>query len=66
MSQHIIIQEIKLVAGVIPPIFGIILMIEGHFKVVLTILLFCRVHSSELPFVRSLAIYICTQSGLCI
>ena len=46
MSQHIIIQEIKLVAGVIPTIFGIILMIEGHFKVVLTILLFCRVYSS--------------------
>ena len=33
MSQNIIIQEIKLVEGVIPPIYGIILMIEGHFKV---------------------------------
>ena len=28
-----IIQQIKLVTGVIPPIYGIILMIEGHFKV---------------------------------
>ena len=28
-----IIQQIKLVTGIIPPIYVIILMIEGHFKV---------------------------------
>ena len=37
MSQHMIIQQIKLVTGVIPPIYGIILMIEGHFKVKVSI-----------------------------
>ena len=32
MSPNMIIQQIKLVTGVIPPISGIILIIEGHFK----------------------------------
>ena len=27
-----IIQQIKLVTSVIPPIYGILLIIEGHFK----------------------------------
>ena len=33
MSQNMIIQQIKTVTDVIRPIYGIILMIEGHFKV---------------------------------
>ena len=33
MSQNIIIKQIMLVTGVIPPISVIILMIENHLKV---------------------------------
>ena len=33
MSHKLIIQQIKLVTGVIPPIYGIILMFGGYFKV---------------------------------
>ena len=36
MSQNIIIQEIKLVAGLLPPIYGNILTIECHFKVIIS------------------------------
>ena len=40
--------------------------IPGSTPMLLHYLLFCRVYSSELPFVRSLAINIYTQSRLCI